>query len=352
MYRAYDDPAPKAGRISIQKVVMRVHASRKLLILAAVTLGLAIAAMQYRVSVTSHTAMAQKPGAMATFEFGLMGDLPYTAEQAAKMPALYADMARNPLAFVVHDGDFKSGSSRCDDATFATQLAEFQSQPFPLIYIPGHNDWTDCHRENNGAFDPLERLARLRGMFFPGNESLGRRTLTVTRQSDDPRYTPYREHMRWSMGDVTFLGLNVQGSNNNLGRSAENDAEYRERNEAVVSWLRSGFTAARSSGHRGVMVVIQANPFEEAPAQGPNGFTDFLTVLGEETARFSGQVVLVHGDSHYFRIDKPLPLDRTQPSLTNFTRVETFGSPNIHWLKVIVDPADPSVFQVRQMIVR
>lgn len=281
-----------------------------------------------------------------------MGDLPYNAEQMAKMPAFWADMARSTLAFVIHDGDFKSGSSRCDDVTFEARLAEFQSQPFPLIFVPGDNDWTDCHRENNGAYDPLERLAKLRSMFFPGNESLGERKLTLVRQSDDPRYRQFREHVRWAMGPVTFVGLNVQGSNNNLGRNAENDAEYAERSAAVLAWMRDSFAAATAAGHAGIMLVIQANPFEEAPEEGPNGFADFVAALEAETAAFPGRVVLVHGDSHYFRIDKPLPLDRAKPALPNFTRVETFGSPNVHWLKVTVDPNDANLFVYRQMIVR
>ena len=62
------------------------------------------------------------------------------------------------------------------------------------------------------------------------------------------------------------------------------------------------------------------------------GYADFLALLEGETRTFGKPVVLAHGDSHYFRIDKPLP----QPTggnpdgnrttrLTNFTRVETFG---------------------------
>jgi hypothetical protein len=57
----------------------------------------------------------------------------------------------------------------------------------------------------------------------------------------------------------------------------------------------------------------------------------------------------VHGDTHYFRVDKPL-LDRTS-LLTNFTRLETFGSPHIHWVKVTVDPRSRNVFTFEPMIV-
>jgi hypothetical protein len=78
-------------------------------------------------------------------------------------------------------------------------------------------------------------------------------------------------------------------------------------------------------------------------------------LLEKETIAFGKPVVLVHGASHFFRIDKPLPA-RVQgapirPSIENFTRLETFGTPNHHWVEVSVDPNDPNVFIVRQRIV-
>ena len=30
--------------------------------------------------------------------------------------------------------------------------------------------------------------------------------------------------------------------------------------------------------------------------------------------------------------------------IQNFTRVEVFGSPDTHWVRVVVDPFDPNVF--------
>jgi hypothetical protein len=66
--------------------------------------------------------------------------------------------------------------------------------------------------------------------------------------------------------------------------------------------------------------------------------------------------VLVHGDTHYFRIDNPFvvrPPRGTpgEPAIGNFTRVETFGTPNHHWLQAFVDPALPSVFAFSPRIV-
>ena len=72
------------------------------------------------------------------------------------------------------------------------------------------------------------------------------------------------------------------------------------------------------------MLVIQANPFEEDVAT-PSGFTKFKAALEEEVTAFDGPVLLVHGDSHTFRMDRPV-ISETRP--LNFTRVETFGSPH------------------------
>ena len=62
-----------------------------------------------------------------------------------------------------------------------------------------------------------------------------------------------------------------------------------------------------------------------------------------ETLAFRGQVALVHGDSHYFKMDKPLngPADGV---LANFTRIETFGARNTHWVSASIDPDNPNLF--------
>lgn len=49
-----------------------------------------------------------------------------------------------------------------------------------------------------------------------------------------------------------------------------------------------------------------------------------MTPVGGVTIAFGKPVAYVHGDSHYFRIDKPL-LDANGIRALNFTRVETFG---------------------------
>lgn len=290
------------------------------------------------------------------FEFALIGDLPYSAEQEAKFPNLMADINRSPAAFVVHDGDIKNGSSVCDDATFVSRKQLFDNFEMPFILAYGDNEWTDCHRSKNGSYDPVERLAKLREIFSQGNQSLGKRTLTLTRQSENSQFAKFRENVRWIYHGVVFFAINMPGSNNNFGRTPEADAEYADRNSANLAWIKECFALAKRSNSKGIMLVAQANPgFELDPTdKRRSGYNDFIATLETETGNFPGQVVFVHGDTHYFRLDKPLPYftDETQlPRMKNFTRVETLGSPNVHWLRAFYDPTDPNLFEFKQQIV-
>lgn len=289
------------------------------------------------------------------FDIALIGDLPYDAEEEAKFDNLIEDINRSKLAFVVHDGDFKSGSSLCSDETFNQRFELFETFRHPFVFIFGDNDWTDCHRPNNGAYDPVERLFKLREIFTQGDRSLGRRTIRLTRQSDagDPRYEKFRENVRWTYGDALFVGLNLVGSNNNFGRTPEANAEFFERNEANLAWLRESFAIVNDAGLRGIMIIIQANPNFELASTNPAraGFNDFLRLLEEETIKFKRPVVLVHGDSHDFQINKPLYGSLSRRKIENFTRVETFGTPDVHWLRATIDWRDPNLFSFKQEIV-
>jgi hypothetical protein len=303
-----------------------------------------------------------RDSAISAFTFGLFGDLAYSPAEEPLLANVLADLDRTPLAFVVHVGDLGSPrAGSCTEALWLRRLAQFQSSSNPLIYTPGDNEWTDCHAQQGvpGA-DPLERLPRLRDLFFATEQSFGRRAIALTRQSATPQFSKYRENARWDLGGITFLTLHVVGSNNGRGRTSDGDAEFAERNSADLAWLRAGFEHAARNASRAVMIMQQANifpafpPFPGDPKQEPSGFAELRNALGKETAAFGKPVVLVHGDSHYFRIDKPFMRRRAgseDPVIENFTRVEPFGSPYHHWVQVTVDADDPNVFTFRPRMV-
>jgi len=284
------------------------------------------------------------------FAFALIGDVPYDPLQTTNLfPNLIEDLNRAPLAFVVHDGDIKSGASPCTDEWFHRCHAQFQTFRHPLVFLFGDNEWTDCGRVATNAFDPLERLQKLREIFTQGNQSLGQRTMALVRQSDDSRFSGFRENVRWTCGRVIFAGLNVPGDRNNFG-----SPEFTLRNVANLAWIKETFSIARATDLRAVMLLMQANPHFEMASTNRlrQGFNEMLKVIEDETVAFKKPVVLVHGDSHYFRIDQPLLGSRTRRRIENFTRVETFGNPDVHWIRVSVNRDDPNVFQFRPEYVR
>lgn len=306
------------------------------------------------------------------YSFALWGDMPYAkADDAPHIPALIADMNAAKIEFSIYDGDIKDGSSQCTDDIYVDAMTMFNGLAKPAIYVPGDNEWTDCHRTNNGGYDALERLDHLRQVMFAKPESFGMSTMVPEHQGLPGE--KFAENVRFSKGGATFVGLNVPGSNNNKvntpedcakksARTAEqcaaDNAEYAERDAANIAWTKGAFAAAKAAGDKGVMVVIQGDPGfdipeteddDESRLPGKEGYAAFLDALMAETAAFDGQVVLVHGDTHYFKIDKPLK-DATH-LLPNFTRVQTFGSPNIHWVMVDVDASTRDVFTFHPMIV-
>lgn len=311
--------------------------------------------------------------ASGKFSFGLWGDMPYKkAGDEAKLPAVLQSINASDIAFSLYDGDIKDGSSACTDQVFTDALKMFNTLRQPVVYVPGDNEWTDCHRLNNGGMDPLERLAHLRRVMYPSLGSLGQTTLPLAHQGKLGE--AYVENTRFSHGGVVFVGINMPGSNNNLVLNAKEctaksartlaqcdaaNAEYLARDSANVAWLKASFEQARAQQARGLVLVVQGEPgfdlpeteaFDESAQLSVSGYRNFMDRLAEQTAAFAGQVLFVHGDVHNFKLDKPLY--KPNQLLPNFTRVETFGSPNLHWLKVIVDPASTNVFQIEPVLVK
>ncbi len=277
-------------------------------------------------------------GARADFSFALLGDTPYGASEETSFTAMLREIDRENVAFVVHVGDFKDGWTSCGNAVFEQRLALFADSQHAFIYIPGDNEWTDCHRLLAGRYDPLERLAALRRYFFSGTVSLGRNPIALTRQSDDATAPVYPEHLRWQHDGIWFIALNMPGGDNNARLPEESAA----RTAAALAWLQQSFARAREQGARGVVGRMQASPFLRS-GNPRRGYQSLLDALARETATFAGEVLLGHGDTHIYRVDQPLRDPRNGKTLANFTRAEVFGSPQVNWLRVNVIDAGARV---------
>ena len=239
-----------------------------------------------------------------------MGDVPYSQSGVAPLDAMISQMNAQPLAFVVHVGDITSGNGPCGDEWLEARSAQFERFRAPFVLLPGDNEWTDCHR---GGFDPLERLQKWRSLFC----------VPVALDGFARQQGKYCENVRWLHEDFVFVGLNVQGSNNNLDRDP---AETAERMRAVFDWLDAAELLARGRG--GLVVMMQANPFQKPRSGGANGYDAMLERLRRLGREMPGRVLLVNGDTHTFKDDEPLP---------GLRRVEVFGWPQIRWVRARIE---------------
>jgi hypothetical protein len=275
----------------------------------------------------------------------VIGDVPYGTDQEAVFGNLIGAINADPkVRLAIHVGDIKSGSTECTDQRFQAVRDAFDTFEDPVVYTPGDNEWTDCHRVNNGSYDPLQRLAKIRQLFFsqPGT-ALGRHPKAL-------EYEPTLvENVRWIESRVAFATLHVIGSNNGLspwtglGYSAptpEQAAEVTTRIDATRQWIDSTFDAAEAAGLPGVVLAMQADTWNPTPASAQQAIVDRIAA---RTAAFDGKVLLIQGDTHTYLVDDPL-------NLPNFTRVVVHGETlPFEYLRLTIDPRDPALFSLERV---
>ena len=263
----------------------------------------------------------------------IIGDTPYGDAQEAAFPQLVADVNDDPdVRAVVHLGDIKNGSSTCDDERLLRLRALYGTFDDPFLYTPGDNEWTDCHRLAAGGYVPTERLARLRALFYPETE------LPVATQR-----APFVENQRWSQAGVTFALVHVVGSDNGLApwfggaetpaQQEERLAEVAAREAAALEWIDRAFDAGERAHARGVVIGMQADTFA-----GSTAFDRINARLEERARGFRRPVLLLQGDTHVYKTDRPLP------GAPNLVRVVVEGETASEWLRLTVDPRSRDVF--------
>ena len=307
---------------------------KRRLLIACTALAVAVAA------VLGAASDARTSSKGETTTLGVIGDVPYIQSQFDAFPAWVADINADPdVETAVHLGDIKSGSTLCSDAYYDAIAGFFALFSDPLVYTPGDNEWTDCHRTNNGGYNPLERLAKVREVFFPRpNTTLGKKTHVRSQAG-------YPENVQWKEAKTVFGAVHVVGSNNSLapwtGETAptpEQLAEATARIDATIAWIDDVFDKAEKTKARGVVVMMQADTFV-GDNESASGFASILDRLGQRAAAFEHPVLLLQGDTHAFLTDAPFP------GAPNLTRVVVQGAETANeWLKIRVDPSSPEVF--------
>ncbi|MDQ3676738.1 MAG: hypothetical protein M3401_08060 [Actinomycetota bacterium] len=324
--------------------------------LFAICLAAALLATPVALAGGRHSEPGPKPVTLA-----VIGDIPYGDAQIATFPAEIGEISADPdVRRVVHLGDIKNGSSRCDTSYFRARLADFNRVEDPLLYTPGDNEWTDCHRASNGGYTPTERLEKLRELFFakPG-KTLGQRRSRVEFQS-----RRFPENVLWTMAGVPFGLVHVVGSNDNQApwfgdrtdasgqlvpeTPAETGLRVREyvaREAAALRWIDRIFDAAEDEDAPAVVIGMQADMWD-GDAEDQTAFVPIKAVLADRAARFGKPVLLLQGDSHEFRINT-VP---GQPA--NLTRIVVQGSTSVphEWLRLHIDPSSPGAFSCERVV--
>jgi hypothetical protein len=236
--------------------------------------------------------------ANADVVFGALGDAPYNDAEVERLELVIDRMNAEKLAFVVHVGDIGASDIACTDGYLFERQRQFGRIRHPFLLLPGDNEWSDCS-------NPMDRLRSWRRIFC-GAETIPK----LERQRGE-----YCEHVRWEAGGWVFVALNVPGRDNNVRHP-----EHGPRMEAVFAWLDEA--AKLGANAKGLVVLMQANPFTTAPR---DGFASLRRRLQDLGARYPRRIVLIHGDTHLYRDDEPLPGVR---------RIEVWGSPFVDWTRV------------------
>lgn len=296
-------------------------------------------------------------GRAEPFGFVAFGDMPYCDDhdpegcraELARLDALIAGINAARPAFTVFVGDTKAGRERCTDAVVLDRAADrFALVEGPLVYTPGDNEWTDCWQDRAGRFDPLERLAKLRGRFFAEPRSLGGAPIPLLRQADvDAEHRLYVENARWERNGVLFATVHVPGSDNNRPRGGDGamppgaSAEYPPRDRANLAWIAEAFAEAERDGRAAVVFALQADLYyRDRCGRGAfEGHAATRRALAEGARRFGRPVLLLHGDSHFYLEDRPAP------EAPNLVRVMVPGARDVRAVRVAVDPAAAEPFR-------
>ncbi len=320
---------------------------------------LAVPALAYAAR-SGKVAPSPEPGVQAT-RIALVADTPQWPAAEADTATLFEMMNAQQVAMIIHAGGVKGDTESCGDALLNARLQVLADSPAPLLYVPGETDWAECQTPSNGLFDPVERLNRLRELFFPLDTTLGRRTLPVVRQSDQALFRSYRENVRLVTGGVMLVGLNLPGDNNHYRSEGGRNGEFEDRREANRQWLARAFSVAEQRDLPGIVVIAHADPqfgngwekrgkptlldaFVRHGAR--DGYLEFKRQLRDLSSKFPGQVLLVHASDSGFSVDKPLR-DTAGKIVANFTRVALpTGSPS-RWTELTITPGTRSVFQVQ-----
>ncbi|WP_341315079.1 hypothetical protein WN982_07345 [Paraburkholderia sp. IMGN_8] len=291
------------------------------------------------------------------------GTMQGPADEAPTQRLIDAIGRDREISFIVYDGNLKGAKEACRDALYERRHALLESARPALFFIPGQHDWTNCGTAEAGGFDPVERLDQLRQTMFADATSMGQNPIALTRESEVPRFRPFRENVRWQVGDTVFVGLNAPSPNNHYLTAGGRNGEFEDRVIANAFWLEHAAEYAKRRDARAIVVFIQGDPEPERYERPDrfawlrftrnarrDGFLEFKRSLVKLAQIFRGPVLVIHCDdertSAGFVIDQPLRNDKGM-LVTNLTRVALAPHDRLNqWIRIEADLGRKPPFRV------
>jgi len=331
-----------------------------------------------------------------SFHFVALGDTAYTLPRdQPTYDALIQRINKAKPAFSIHVGD-TWGAMPCTEESHRYALGQFAKFDHPLIYTPGDNEWTDCRKPEiieayhrfvdrkataqdmallgpartfDGEFasygyaDPVGGLKLIRRLYFGKSESLGQRTMPLTRQPDVTPAAETAENTRWEKAGVVFATVSVPGSGNGFTLNDETRArEAVARNRANVAWIKAAFAEAKAKNAKALVLALQAGMFVDGRGDDFTGkeirggrdgpFYWIVYAIRDEAAKFGKPVLLINGDFHDLVIDRPFMVSQGEekpPLYANITRLQVYGAPELKAVQVTVDIETPWVFSFQPL---
>lgn len=203
-------------------------------------------------------------------------------------------------AFVIATG-IKSADEPCSDKLYLQRKALLNKSDRPLVLVLSGSDWTAC-RNSAGRSNAIERLNRIREIFYDGQEALGGRLLDLNRQSTITKFRSYSENAYWERSGVLFATINLPASNNHFLPEAGRNSEYEDRLVANRAWLQRLFGMAKRRKLEGLVLFsdgdmrIHAEPGFSLLAgfsSRQDGFAETRRLARTLAGKYDGKVLLV-----------------------------------------------------------
>ena len=238
----------------------------------------------------------------STFSFIVMGDIPYSDEEAEILELQFKQLDKTLLdedLFLVHVGDIMSGSadarSNCnieDYEAFKRMITKFS--PLPALVLPGDNDWTDCTDQDEGWANWEENFISLEWSWV-AQQNLTSTGITRRSSNNNDFFIPHiierqanrQENFSFAHEGVLFIGLNMVSENTS-------GTEFENRMEDNTEWVLDQLDKRR--GELRAVFMFGHAPIEEF-------FEDIEEELMEDLGEIP--VVYIHGNGHKWVTSQP-----------------------------------------------